>query len=135
MGSGAHVLLLTASDDESEMYAVYLESCGYRVTVAQNAASARRIARSGSVQVLVIDALFGAGSPRTELTGRWSNLAQRSQLPIVVLSGYLPGAKQPSRTDQLGVFKPCLPDQLSSHIERLLSAPVANRPEADGRKG
>ena len=117
------------------MYAVWLESCGYRVTVAPDAASARRIARTENVQVLVIDALFGAAARRAEITRRWSRLAHRDRLPIVVLSGYFTDCGRPPDRDRLVVFKPCLPQQLSGFIEGLLSPPWPSSAAASRDKG
>lgn len=117
-----HVLLLNASLDESEMYAFWLKACGYRVTVAQTIAAARHLARTETVDVLVIDALFGPGSARPEVVRRWSRLAHRDCLPIVVLSGYPSDAGRASGRNTV-VLKPCLPQQLSGCIEDLLVTP------------
>lgn len=107
------------------MYGVWLESCGYRVTVARSLASARKVARKETIDVLVIDALFGGEFRRVEFQRRWTRLAHRDPLAIVVLSGYLPDAHLPRQpaTHELCAFKPCLPQQLSGLIEDLLLAP------------
>ena len=126
MYRASHVLLLNASPDESDMYAVWLASCGYRVSVARDLASARRVVRRDTVNVLVIDALFGASSRRAEFERRWTRLTNGEALGIVVLSGYLTDAYRPVRhgARKVCLFKPCLPQQLSRCIDRLLdSAP------------
>ena len=122
MRTVAHVLLLNASLDESDMYAVWLKLNGYRVTVADDVASARHIVRGDAVDVLVIDALHATDFARTEFVRRWTKLAHRDRLPIVILSGYLTDAQSPTQNaDEVCVFKPCPPQQLTSHIAELLA--------------
>jgi DNA-binding response OmpR family regulator len=123
VGTPAHILLLTASPDESDMYAFWLQSCGYRVSVAKDRASARRLTRGQGVDVLVIDALF-APAKRAEVARRWRRLAHQHSLSIVMLSGYLPGDdRYVPGAGELCLLKPCLPHQLSGWIEQLLSRP------------
>lgn len=121
--SPLHVLLLNASPDESEMYALWLESCGYRITVAHDLLAARRIVRRDPVDVLVIDAQFGAC--RDEFEQQWTRSTDREALRIVVLSGYLTDADRPVQRGARTVclFKPCLPQQLSGWISDLLAVP------------
>ena len=130
VSTGAHVLLLNASHDESDMYALWLEWCGYRVTIAPDLAVARRIAREETVDVLVIDACFGASYRRDEFERRWTGLTHRGELATVVLSGYGTDAPwlAPAGAHRACVLKPCPPQQLSRYIDELLPpgpAPIA----------
>jgi DNA-binding response OmpR family regulator len=124
----SHVLLLNASSDESEMYAVWLAGCGYRVTVTRDLASARRVARRDPIDVLVIDALFGRQFRRGEFQRRWARLAHRDALGIVVISGHLAEAHSPQQlaAHELCAAKPCLPQHLSGLIDNLLSGDKGN---------
>ena len=114
-------MLLNAILDESEMYQVGLQSCGFRVTIARDVASARRILRREAVDVLVIDSLYETHYRRAEFVRRWSRLAHRDRLPILVLSGYLTDAPwaTPSAAE-VCLLKPCPPNELTSSIARLL---------------
>ena len=72
------------------------------------------------LDVLVIDSVYAAPCRRTELMRRWSRLAHRDHLPIVVLSGYLTDAHNSARGDgEVCLLKPCPPQQLTSSIAHL----------------
>lgn len=127
--AASHVLLLNASIDESEMYALWLQLCGYRVTVARDLAAARQVARREAVDVLVVDAFYGASFHHDDFEVQWTRLTHTDSLALVVLSGYL-GDGQPMAAHGLRkicVFKPCLPRQLSDAVEDLLSTAQVGR--------
>ena len=122
MGRARHVVLLTASADESDMYRWWLESSGYCVSVVLDVPTACDVATSGCLDVLVIDAVFVHADASIRLPELLRALAHRRGFGLITLSGYLTDAWPRQRADgHICLLKPCPPLELSQQIEQLLS--------------
>ena len=116
-----HVVLLNATSDESDMYAWWLESSGYCVSVVRDGPGVWRLATTDLLDVLVIDAMFAFSETGVQLPEPLKALSRRCGFGIITLSGYLPPCPPEPPPREICILKPCLPPQLSERIDQLLS--------------
>ena len=113
------LLVVDDSDDTREMYAMYFESVGVRVTAAANGFSALHAVKHARPDAVVMDLAMPGLTGWDVIRSLRADPATRS-IPIVVVSG------QPERESALAagaalfLLKPCLPHQLLAQIRQLL---------------
>ena len=124
MDCARHVVLLNATRDESDMYAWWLESSGYDVSIVRDIPAVCRLADAGLLDVLVIDAMYSHNGTSVRLPELLTALSHRRGFRIITLSGY-PNRECSSlhSGDEICLGKPCLPPDLSERIEQMLSDP------------
>jgi len=122
--AGARVLIVEDNDDARQMYARYLEHCGFAVSEARDGAEALRKAGRDRPQVIVMDLALPCVDG-WEATRRLKARSTTRDTPIVALTGHaLAGHEKVARSAGCDAFlaKPCLPDELAAEIRRLLKA-------------
>lgn len=103
------------------MYAFWLESSGYRVTRLPDVTALSGMMKD-TVDVLVIDAIFGLRDRTHEVARRLRVLTLRCKVRIIVLTGFVPNRnRQAQISGELSLMKPCSPQDLGERIEALLS--------------
>jgi CheY-like chemotaxis protein len=119
---GTHVLVVDDYPDALEIWAIYLRSLGYRVSMAADGAEAIEQAERLRPDIIVLD-LELPGVSGFEAARRIRSLPETEHIPLIAATGY-----SHSRQLQLArdagfdrvVVKPCDPDRLAAEIEELL---------------
>jgi CheY-like chemotaxis protein len=119
---GTHVLVVDDYPDALEIWAIYLRSLGYRVSMAADGAEAIEQAERLRPDIIVLD-LELPGVSGFEAARRIRSLPETEHIPLIAATGY-----SHSRQLQLArdagfdrvVVKPCDPDRLVAEIEELL---------------
>jgi CheY-like chemotaxis protein len=119
---GTHVLVVDDYPDALEIWAIYLRSLGYRVSMAADGAEAIEQAERLRPDIIVLD-LELPGVSGFEAARRIRSLPETEHIPLIAATGY-----SHSRQLQLArdagfdrvVVKPCDPDWLVAEIEELL---------------
>jgi two-component system, cell cycle response regulator DivK len=132
------ILLAEDSADAREMYATFLEGCGYEVAHATTGREALERALQLLPDVIVLDLglpeLDGAAVTRA-LRQATEQLAR--SIGIVCLSGHPADSPEAAAIVKAGsdayLMKPCLPDSLVEQIARTLSAAGDSSPERPRR--
>jgi CheY-like chemotaxis protein len=120
--TGARILLVDDFADAREMYATYLEFEGFIVISASTAVEAIKLAVTEQPDLILMD----AGLPG--MTG-WDAIlelkadARTRSIPVLMLTGHVLKESQ-ERAADVGadgfIPKPCLPDELSREVTRVL---------------
>ena len=118
------VLVVDDSLDVRELYRQYFEFVGFRVLTAADGEEALELARRVGPDLIVLD----LSMPRLNGVAVTHQLRQdhRTQhIPIIILTGYAARAIEHGVLESgADVFltKPCLPEDLETHVRRLLGA-------------
>lgn len=113
--------------DTRELYALYFRSRGFTVITAHDGVAGIEAALQGRPDAIVMD-LSMPGLDGIAATNRLKRDPRTCDMPVIILTGY------PMRAIQQGALeagadafltKPCLPEDLEQHVQRLLdrSAP------------
>jgi CheY-like chemotaxis protein len=121
---GKHILIVDDYPDALEIWAFYLRSLGYRVSTAANGMAALQQAERLLPDLIVLDLELPALSG-FDVAKRLRANPDTSSIPLIAATGYS-HMSQLDRARNVGfdqiVIKPCDPDVLVEHIERLLEA-------------
>lgn len=123
-GSGPLILVVDDYDDAREMYAEYLQFCGYRVVEARTGNEALEQAFTMKPDLILMD-LSLPGMDGWEATRQLKADDRTRHIPVVALTGHaLAGASDGAKKAGCDSFvtKPCLPDDLVVEIRRMLAA-------------
>jgi CheY-like chemotaxis protein len=119
----ATVLLVDGSDDNREMYALYLLRAGYRVVGVNSVKGALAEIEKARPNVIVTDLPF-PGVDGLTLCQRVRDDQARGAIPVVLLTGITlteGGLEEAARAGATIVLsKPCAPDHLGQEIQRLI---------------
>ena len=117
-----HILIVDDYADALDIWAIYLQSMGYRVSTAADGLSAVAKAEELLPDLIVLD-LELPGLTGFEVAQRLRATPATSAIPLIAATGYS-HARQLDMARQSGfdavVVKPCDPDLLVQEIERLL---------------
>ena len=117
-----HILIVDDYADALDIWAIYLQSMGYRVSTAADGLSAVAKAEELLPDLIVLD-LELPGLTGFEVARRLRATPGTSAIPLIAATGYS-HARQLDMARQSGfdavVVKPCDPDMLVQEIERLL---------------
>jgi CheY-like chemotaxis protein len=130
------VLIAQDYPDVREMYRDYLTFAGLRVLTAKDGHEAVRIASREHPDVVVIDAGL-PGLNGWEATEVLKHNRQTRHLRVMMLTGHVfKDSRKRAEASGVDLFipKPCLPDDLYSHILALAGWPTATRHARIGRK-
>ena len=134
LGSSKGTVLLV-EDEESVRHVarLALQRDGFRVLEAEDGAAAEQIwsRHKNEIAVLLTDLVMPGGVTGRELAERL--LTERSNLPVVFVSGYSVEAMVPGfaeTTTQTFVQKPYMPEQLIAALEQVLRNKEAHGPAA-----
>lgn len=121
LDSDTQPLILVVDDyaDAREMYADYLELCGYRVAQASNGAEALEQANALRPDVILMDMSLPV-LDGWEATRRLKADERTRAIPVVALTGHPPEAQGQSVGCEAYVLKPCLPEELTEQVQRVL---------------
>ena len=130
-----HILIVDDYADALDIWAIYLQSMGYRVSTAADGLSAVAKAEELLPDLIVLD-LELPGLTGFEVAKRLRATPGTSAIPLIAATGYS-HARQLDMARQIGfdavVVKPCDPDMLVQEIERLLPVdPEALQPGHSG---
>lgn len=121
-----HILIVDDYADALEIWAIYLQGAGYRVSTAVDGASAIAKARQLLPDLVVLD-LELPGISGLEAARTLRADPETADIPLIAATGY----SHPRQLDlarEVGfdavVVKPCDPETLLSEIERLIADPV-----------
>lgn len=117
------VLLIDASPDTLEMYAVGLDFAGYRALTATDAEAALVHVHAHSPDAIVTDLRLLGRDGWDLIRTLKQNVATR-KVPVIILTGDSdPVVAVRARTLGCGpvLTKPCLPDELAAILTRVLS--------------
>lgn len=121
--AGKHILIVDDYADALDIWAIYLQSLGYRVSTATDGLSAATKAEDLRPDLIVLD-LELPGLTGFEVAKRLRANPETADIPLIAATGYS-HARQLDMARQVGfdavVVKPCDPDLLIQEIERLLS--------------
>jgi CheY-like chemotaxis protein len=121
--TGPLILVVDDYDDAREMYAEYLQFCGFRVAEARNGNEALERAFALKPDLILMD-LSLPGMDGWEATRQLKSDERTRQIPVVALTGHaLAGASEGAKKAGCDSFvtKPCLPDDLVVEVRRMLS--------------
>jgi CheY-like chemotaxis protein len=117
------VLIVDDTADARDLYALYFRSRGFSVLTADDGEAAIATALEHRPDVIVMD----LSMPRIDgltATRHLKTDARTRDVPVILLTGYPVKAIQQGALDA-GVArfltKPCLPEDLEQHIERLIA--------------
>ena len=116
------VLLVEDFDDAREMYADYLEFSGLRVAGAADAVRGLALAEELQPSIILMDAALPGLSGWDAIAELKANPRTR-HIPVLMLTGHVLGDAR-DRALKAGadgfIPKPCLPDELTRQILRIL---------------
>ena len=118
------ILVVDDYDDAREMYAEYLQFCGFRVAEARNGNEALDQAFTLKPDLILMD-LSLPGMDGWEATRQLKADERTRHIPVVALTGHaLAGASEGAKRAGCDSFvtKPCLPDDLVVEVRRMLNA-------------
>ncbi len=122
--AGKHILIVDDYADALDIWAIYLQSMGYRVSTAADGLTAVAKAEQLLPDLIVLD-LELPGLTGFEAAKRLRANPDTEQIPLIAATGYS-HARQLDLARTSGfdavVVKPCDPDMLVQEIERLLAA-------------
>ena len=120
---GRHILIVDDYADARDIWSIYLQSLGYRVSTAADGLSAVTHAEALIPDLIVLD-LELPGLTGFEAAQRLRANVSTAAIPLIAATGYS-HARQLDRARQCGfdaaIVKPCDPDRLVQEIERLLA--------------
>ena len=120
---GPLILVVDDYEDAREMYAEYLQFCGFRVAEARNGNEALEQAFALKPDLILMD-LSLPGMDGWEATRQLKADERTRHIPVVALTGHaLAGASEGAKRAGCDSFvtKPCLPDDLVVEVRRMLS--------------
>jgi CheY-like chemotaxis protein len=124
MTAGKHILIVDDYPDALDIWAIYLQALGYRVSTAGDGAEAIAQAERLHPDLIVLDLEL----PRVsgfDVAKRLRANPETKHIPLIAATGYS-HVKQLDRAREAGfdqiVIKPCDPDLLVEEIERHLIA-------------
>ena len=122
MTVGKHILIVDDYPDALDIWELYLQSMGYRVSTARDGMQALAEAERLLPDLIVLDLEL----PRLsgfEVAARLKSNPETQGIPLIAATGYS-HMRQLDRARDAGfdriVVKPCDPDTLVDEIERLL---------------
>jgi CheY-like chemotaxis protein len=122
MTTGKHILIVDDYPDALDIWAIYLQAMGYRVSTAGDGAAALAQAERLLPDLIVLDLELPRVSGFDVAKRLRANPATR-HIPLIAATGYS-HVKQLDRAREAGfdqiVIKPCDPDLLVEEIERQL---------------
>lgn len=123
------VLVVDDTSDTRELYSLYLSSRGFKVPTARDGLDGLDAACRHQPDVIVMD-LSMPGLDGIEAIRRLKADPRTSHIPVLLLTAYplhavTGGALEAGADDFL--TKPCLPDDLEHHVQRLLVRPERKR--------
>jgi CheY-like chemotaxis protein len=121
------VLIVDDHEETREGYEAFFQLQGYQTAGASSGEEALQHAQSGSPDVVVLDLHLRGAMSGLDVLDRLRAGAGRRSLAVILLTGADVREDELKRApaDRL-LQKPILPDQLSAHIDELLS--VRHRP-------
>jgi two-component system, cell cycle response regulator DivK len=129
------ILLVDDSEDNRDVYAMYLRHQGWRVAIAVDGVEGLTLAMRLHPNVIILD-LGLPGIDGWEVAIRLKNAPDTSAIPIIAVSGHVTKeSRQRARDAGVNEFvsKPCLPADLVAairrHLRRTAPAPAAPTPE------
>lgn len=121
--TGKHILIVDDYADALDIWSIYLQSIGYRVSTAADGLRGVSLAEDLLPDLMVLD-LELPGLTGFEAATRLRAGTRTKDIPLIAVTGYS-HARQLEMARQVGfdavVVKPCDPDHLVQEIERLLS--------------
>ena len=119
------ILIADDTADAREIYGTYFSGRGFRVLTANDGAEAIQIARDQRPDVIVMDLAMPQFDGITAAE-RIKDTAGTRRTRVILLTGYPHCAPEQSALERgVDVFltKPCLPEDLETHVRRQLNAP------------
>ncbi|NNB87475.1 response regulator [Corallococcus exiguus] len=116
------VLVVDDFDDAREMYAEYLEFCGFEVDTAKNGLEAVEKAQEGEPDIILMDLSLPV-MDGWEATRRIKQDTRTRDIPVMALTGHvLAGNAEHALSVGADEFvaKPCLPQDLENKIRNML---------------
>ena len=117
------ILLVDDYQDGREMYADSLRFAGYRTLEASSGPEALQLAFDRNPSLILMD-LSLPGIDGWEVTARLKKDARTRHIPIVALTAHALQEER-ERAERAGcdafVAKPCLPEELLTQVQRLLT--------------
>jgi two-component system, cell cycle response regulator DivK len=116
------VLIVDDSVDAREMYALYFRTVGYDAATAHDGHTAIEMALRLNPDVIVMD-LAMPGISGIDAADRIKRDARTRRIAIILLTGHGARAIQEGALETgIDAFltKPCLPEDLESHVRRLI---------------
>jgi CheY-like chemotaxis protein len=124
--TGMHILIVDDYPDSLDIWAIYLQSSGYRVSTAIDGVSAVAKAHELLPDLIVLD-LELPGISGFEAARLLRAAPETADIPLIAATGYS-HLRQLDLAREVGfdavVVKPCDPDLLLSEIERLTADPI-----------
>lgn len=130
------VLIAQDFPDAREMYRDYLTFAGLEVLTASDGHEAVRVATSERPDVIVMDAVL-PGMTGWDATARLKHNRATRHLRVLMLTGHVfRDSQKRAKASGVDLFvsKPCLPDDLYSHILALAGWPLQARRARIGAK-
>jgi two-component system cell cycle response regulator DivK len=121
-GHAGVILVVDDTSDTREIYSLYLASRGFKVPTAHDGLSGIDAACRHQPDVIVMD-LSMPGLDGIEATRRLKADPRTSHIPVLMLTAYPLNAVRGGALDAGAdnfVTKPCLPNELEQHVQRLL---------------
>jgi CheY-like chemotaxis protein len=121
-------------EDNRRIYSMFLTAAGFEVQSASDGPEALAKVRTLRPDVVVMDFSI-PGIDGWHVTRRLKRDPQTRRIPVIGLTGHaLAGAEQRARQAGWDMFltRPCLPEDLQQHIERLMAGSAMTR-RADTR--
>ena len=128
-GSQTRVLIVDDVEDNRRIYTMFLTAAGFEVQSASDGHEALAKVRTLKPDVVVMDFAI-PGIDGWQVTRRLKRDPQTRRIPVIALTGHaLAGAEQRARQAGCDMFltKPCLPEDLQQHIERLIAGSARTR--------
>ncbi|MCI0570220.1 MAG: response regulator [Myxococcaceae bacterium] len=126
MGDAPLVLVVDDYTDAREMFAEFLQGCGYRVEEAGDGAEALEKAFALRPDVILMDLSLPV-LDGWEATRQLKRDPRTAGIPIVALTGHsIPGSQgEAARLGCDGIItKPCMPETLLAEVQRVLGDAV-----------
>jgi len=127
------ILVVDDIDDGREMYAQYLEYEGFRVKEAKNGQEAIALTKRLRPDVVLMDLSLPV-MDGWEATRRIKANPLTRHVPIIAVTAHaMTGSEANAREAGCDAFvtRPCLPEDLLTHVRSFLEATPRKRPTAD----
>jgi two-component system cell cycle response regulator DivK len=127
------ILVVDDIDDGREMYAQYLEFEGFRVKEAKNGQEAIALTKRLRPDVVLMDLSLPV-MDGWEATRRIKANPLTRDVPIIAVTAHaMTGSEANAREAGCDAFvtRPCLPEDLLTHVRSFLEATPRKRPTAD----
>ena len=134
-GDRVRVLLVDDYPDAREMYAEYLEFCGFDVVEAGNGMEALQRAAEAAPDIILMDLSLPV-MDGWEATRRLKADKRTQKIPVVALTGHaLAGISEGAKKAGCDAFvtKPCLPEDLVKEIRRVLDETAPRKTRRSGK--